>query len=777
MSTLVSPGVLVREFSIDTIIPAVTASPGGFAGVFQWGPVDQLILVDSEDYLVNRYGKPSNFNGETWFSAASFLAYTDACWISRAANTVGNTQIQSFVGNSTNLAIQGGTSVLKLANTFGLAAGMKLFYANIAGLPLNSTISAVNSTTITLSAAASANIQAVEAVFRDDITFTGVAQQSDLNYLPRDLGDWDAQTVKNETDYYARLSAFDPSVLFVARCPGELGNSLRVSVCDTAAQHHSNTDLTPNNTFYDANATFLTATVGSNTLTVTIKPFDTSNTTMVTAANTFAGLVQSSLTVNDLVEVGNTTLGLQYMQVTSISSLISTANVFSFTMTCDDTYKLAVNASLDFLSRYWEFYNTVDTAPTQSLFVTNFGNTAAQDEMHVVVVDEGGKFSGSPGTVLEIYRNVSRATDAKTNDNSTNYFKNVINQKSEYLWAANDRTTAVSNTAQYVTSSSATKPLSMRMIGAASGKDEANVSLGTLARAWDMFKSSEDVDVGLLFQGKARGEAISNKTQLANYILDNVADIRNPKDCVLFISPDYDDVVNNKGNEIYDTKNFANSLRDTSYGFCDSGYKYMYDKYNDVNRWVPLNGDMAGLAARTDITNDPWWSIAGLNRGFIKNATRLAWNPRQAERDELYKTSVNPVISTPGLGPYLFGDKTLLKKPSSFDRINVRRLFIVLEKSIAKASRYSLFEFNDDFTRAQFRAMVNPFLRDIKGRRGITDFLVVCDATNNTPVVIDRNEFIGTILIKPARSINFITLNFVSVGTALSFSETTGFGG
>ena len=197
----------------------------------------------------------------------------------------------------------------------------------------------------------------------------------------------------------------------------------------------------------------------------------------------------------------------------------------------------------------------------------------------------------------------------------------------------------------------------------------------------------------------------------------------------------------------------------------------MYDKYNDVYRWVPLNGDIGGLCARTDLTNDPWWSPAGLNRGNLKNLIRLAWNPRQSQRDTLYKAGVNPIISTKGEGTYLYGDKTLLSKPSAFDRINVRRLFIVLEKAIAKASRYTLFEFNDDITRAQFRNLVNPYLRDVKGRRGITDFLVVCDTRNNTAEVINRNEFVGDIYIRPNYSINFIHLNFIAVKNGVSFNE------
>ena len=240
------------------------------------------------------------------------------------------------------------------------------------------------------------------------------------------------------------------------------------------------------------------------------------------------------------------------------------------------------------------------------------------------------------------------------------------------------------------------------------------------------------------------------------------------------ISPQRGDVVNNPNNELDATKTFRNLLRSTSYAVLDSGYKYMYDRYNDLYRYVPLNGDTAGLCVRTDRTNDPWWSPAGFNRGQIKNIVRLAWNPNNAQRDELYKNGINPVADFPGQGTVMFGDKTLLAKPSAFDRINVRRLFIVLEKAISRASKYTLFEFNDEFTRLQFKNLVVPYLRDIQGRRGITDFLVVCDETNNTPAVIDRNEFVGDIYIKPARSINFIQLNFVAVPTGVAFSEVVG---
>jgi len=776
MSYLQSPGVLVREFDISTNIPAVTTSPGAIAGVFQWGPVDQRVLVDSEDVLLERFFKPSNFNPETWFTAASFLSYTNKLYVSRAADVTGNTVEKVYSGNDVNLSATLGNNVVKLSNTTGLAEGMVVFYADTPAIRPGSKIIAANSTTVTLSTAPNDDIESLEIMFREDVSFTAAGLQSDLDYLPSDITDWDSLVVKNENDYEAREESFDPAALYVARFPGAPGNSLKVAVCDTASQFKSTISLS-GNTY--AVATGLTGTVGSNTFTLTVIPENDLNQDHIDASEALANLVKNTLIVGDLIEVGNTKIGFQYLKVSAVSEVDDSNDTFSLSIQTDDQLKLSANITTTAINRYWEHYNTVELAPSQSDYVRQYGNTAAQDELHVVVVDEGGAFSGSPGTVLEVYRNLSRATDAKSSDGATIYYKNVINAKSKYIWWANDRTTAQSQTAAFVSSSTATKPLSMRFVGGANGLGEGEVPIGTLALAWDLFKSSEDIeDVSLLMQGKARGEAISHRTQLANYILDNVVDQRAPvKDCVLFVSPDYADVVNNRSEEVYDVVDFRNSLRVTSYGFLDSGYKYIYDKYNDVNRWVPLNGDMAGLAARTDYTNDPWWSFAGLNRGHIRNVIRLAWNPRQAERDVLYSSSINPVISTPGQGTYLYGDKTLLSKPSAFDRINVRRLFIVLEKAIARASKYSLFEFNDDFTRATFRNMVVPYLRDVKGRRGIQDFHVICDATNNGPEVIDRNEFIGTILIKPAKSINYITLNFVAVRSGVSFSEIVGFGG
>ena len=299
-----------------------------------------------------------------------------------------------------------------------------------------------------------------------------------------------------------------------------------------------------------------------------------------------------------------------------------------------------------------------------------------------------------------------------------------------------------------------------------SGSDGTTATTGQKKTAYEKFADGETVDIGLIISGAG------DKTHIDNLI--TIAE--NRKDAVVFASPERADVVGvaNANTQKSNVIDFFNQINSSSYIVFDSGYKYMYDRYSDVYRYVPLNGDMAGLSARTDLIADAWYSPAGFNRGIIRGAVKLAFNPTKTQRDELYRARVNPVATFPGQGTVLFGDKTGLSAPSAFDRINVRRLFITLEKAIATASKFQLFEFNDEFTRANFRNIVEPFLREVQGRRGITDFLVVCDETNNTGEVVDRNEFIAEIFVKPARSINFITLQFIATRTGVSFDEVAG---
>lgn len=409
----------------------------------------------------------------------------------------------------------------------------------------------------------------------------------------------------------------------------------------------------------------------------------------------------------------------------------------------------------------WSYASQFDSIPATSSYAD--GNGSANDEIHIVVVDEDGAISGVAGTLIEKYGFVSKASDAKNADGSSNYYKDVLNNKSKWIWWGG-HDSSVSNWGNASTGAVDFDNLTGNTTVSLAGGVDGTTLSSNVVSSQALFSNPDSVDVSLIMSGPGTSTEVNN--------LISVAESR--KDCIVFCSPESADVVDNFGSESTDVIAAAGNFTKSSYAVMDCNWKYQFDKYNNVYRWVPLNGDIAGLCARTDAQRDPWFSPAGVSRGVIKNVVKLAWNPTQSERDDLYKAGINPVVTFPGEGTILYGDKTLQNRPSAFDRINVRRLFIVLEKSIAKAARSSLFEFNDEFTRAAFVNLVEPFLRDVKGRRGIYDFRVVCDTTNNTSEVIDANRFVGDIYIKPARSINFIQLNFVAVRTGVAFEEIVG---
>jgi hypothetical protein len=706
-----SPGVNVSEVDLTTVTPAVDTTVGAFAGVFRWGPVNERTLVNSENDLVRKFGKPTNINPETFFTAANFLSYSNALQVVRAANTTAQ-------------------------------------FAAIGG--------------------------------------TGAGPASA------------ALTVYNNNDYDVKSASWGTTdIQYIARWPGAIGNSLKVSMCENATQYTSTANLLAqsytlgaaagaaqgNTGLFNGPNTGLVIAVGSSSGVITL---DGSANGYLTFSAEEANDLQATLdtfaaryAVGDYLVVGSGST--QALKITSKSVLVGNSagvntGVGFISFTFDQPLKLASSIDTDSVTRYWEYFSQVDAAPGRSTYVTVNGNTAAQlgnaaaqnDEVHIIIADEDGEVTGNPGAILEVWQGLSRATDAKLSDGTSNYFKNVINEQSSFIWFADDRAGAESNTALNVATASNSAPLTVSLAG---GVDQAEdtIAFTALATAFDQFVSPEDVDISLVLTGRTRGG--ENGTQLANYLIDNIAEVR--KDCVVFVSPEKADVVNATSPETKVVE-FRNSLRSSSYAVLDSGYKQQYDKYNDLYRWIPLNGDIAGLCVRTDNARDPWFSPAGTNRGQIRNSIKLAFNPNLAQRDLLYKNGINPVISQQGQGTILFGDKTLLSKPSAFDRINVRRLFIVLEKAISTAAKSFLFEFNDEFTRTQFRNLVEPFLRDVQGRRGIYDFKVVCDETNNTPEVVDGNKFVGDIYIKPARSINYIQLNFVAVRSGIEFSEIVG---
>lgn len=571
MAFQISPGINISEIDLSTIVPAVGTTEGGFAGPFQWGPMNVIAPISNEVELATLFGKPDANTFKSFFTCANFLSYARSLRVVRAAS---NTTAKNATSNN------------------------------------------------------------------------GILIQNKADY---------------ETNYISPGSAANSYGMFSAKYPGVLGNSLKVALW-----------ASPNSAAYSS----------------------------------------------------------------------------------------------------WTYASQFNAVPGTSTFTSN--QNGANDEMHILVIDEDGKFTGTANTILEKFAYVSKASDATNDDGSSNYYVNVINDRSKYIYILNHALninvsngytwtetstwgTPASNTAFTQTSNHYTYSLKNGIDGYPTDAD--------LMNAFDKFANPDEADVSLIMTGAA-SQAVSE------YVQDNIVTVR--KDCVLFISPEFDDVVDNSGNEVTDITTYRNLFNSSSYVVLDNNWKLQFDKYNNVFRWVPLNGDIAGLCVRTDFERDPWYSPAGFNRGQIKNVVKLAWNATKANRDDLYKNGINPVVSFPGEGVVLFGDKTLLAKPSAFDRINVRRLFIVLEKAIARAARYSLFEFNDEFTRAQFVALVEPFLRDVQGRRGIYDFRVVCDTTNNTPEIIDRNEFVGDIYIKPAKSINFIQLNFVAVRTGVAFEEIVG---
>ena len=556
--------------------------------------------------------------------------------------------------------------------------------------------------------------------------------------------------IKDTTDYLNNYSAGQGSSgEWGARTAGTHGNSIGVSVCSNAAAYE------------ESPATLDVHSSGAS------------------AGATTVPIVNSTglISVGDIVYFQEAD-GQQY-EVTAVSGS-DTINIKQLDNPNGGGLKTAISGGTQ-VRRRWRFYDLFDAAPGTSTYATGKGLT--NDEMHVVVYDTTGDISGfrvdtngeRTNAVLETFAFVSQAASAKTAQGGTNYYPDVIYNQSEYVYwldhdssLSNAGTDPVAGTAFASTTAGNAAVLTDTLSG---GADDYAVTVGELDLAYEQFADAETVDVNLIMAGTSPAGA-DGATHATNII--DLVEAR--KDCVAFISPRREDVVNiassiTQGSNV---KTFFDGLSSSSYAVFDSGYKYMYDKFNDVYRYVPLNGDIAGLCANVDTVADPFFSPGGFNRGQIRGAVKLAFNPTKAQRDILYPARINPVCTFPGQGTVLFGDKTALSKPSAFDRINVRRLFILLEKAIATAAKFQLFEFNDEFTQAQFRNLVEPFLRDIQGRRGITDFSVVCDGTNNTGEVIDRNEFVADIFIKPARSINFIQLNFIAVRTGVAFSEIGG---
>ena len=654
MAYQISPAVTVTETDLTNVIPAVSSSIGASVIEAAWGPVMDVTSIDSENVLVQRFGKPNNSNAASWFATANFLAYSGQALVVRSDTSGQRNAVAELTGTVTGVTVTDGGSGYTQSTTvvtFGdpdieggiVATGKPIVAAGvITGITITNGGSGYTS-------APSVTISNIGAGTGVDATATSAITDGGIK-------------INNIADYEQNFSTGLGVVgAFAARYPGSLGNSISISIADATS-------------------------------------FGT-----------------------------------------------------------------------------WDYKALFTTAPDTSDFVANAGGL--NDEIHMVVIDRDGRWTGQAGMVIESYAFLSKASGAKKSDGSSAYYVTAVNSQSNYIYWM-DHPTGMTNwgtdpSLGLTYTSIGSTALTFDLVG---GVDDYSATDGQRMNAFTLFGDDETYDVSLIISGKSSRDVV-------RHIIDNVVEKR--RDCMVFVSPSHivtgDPLIGNNAEVVENIIKFKNgdgvenaTLPSTSFAVFDSGYKYQYDTYNNVYRWVPLNGDVAGLCARTDYTNDPWFSPAGFNRGQIKNVIKLAFNPRKADRDNLYQNGINSVVSFLGEGVVLFGDKTALAKPSAFDRINVRRLFITLEKAIATAAKYQLFEFNDGFTRAQFRNQVEPFLRDVKGRRGIIDFKIICDETNNTGEVIDNNRFVADIYIKPTRSINFVTLNFVAVRTSATFTEITG---
>lgn len=703
MAFLVSPGVQVVEKDLTNIIPAVSTSIGGYAGVFEWGPALEATTVSSEADLISQFGYPriSTFAGSNtrndWYTASNFLAYAKNLQLIRVLpNGARNAASEPVVADANSISAvftgtapaiaapltiryNGTTSVTFTPSVGGslssIAQGFAqaLTAASVAGVVVDSEGAAsitdptvlYDSTGLTMPTAQTVNGVKVSYFQNEE--------------LETEVGFTTSASIQNQNDFLVEYSTLVNGSVY-ARYPGKLGNSVGVILVDA-----------------------------------TIDDSDFQNRAVIGTSTTLA-------------------------------------NIFN-------------------------------TKPGTSVWAQNgFGDL--KDEVHVVVYTTDTQITGNTNEILETYAYLSKAKNGKTADGGQNYYVDVINGTSKWIYALNEETASNGGVTAHATKSAFGKTLAgtaetefktlatnvnvagVRKYELAGGSNGTTVTDANYIAGYDILNDVETLDVSLLITGER------SKT-VQKYIL-GIGEAR--KDCVTFISPDYASAVTAPtAKKIADYfNNSVDGFKSTSYAVFDSGWKRQYDKFNDEYFWIPLNADTAGLVAYAEYTNDAWWSPAGLNRGFIKNVVKLSFNPNQTDRDILYPLRVNPVVTLRGQGTLLYGDKTALSRPSAFDRINVRRLFIILEKAIATAAKYQLFEFNDDITRRTFVNAVEPFLADIKSRRGLTDFKVVCDASNNTTEIIDSNRFVADIYIKPSRTINFITLNFVAVRSGVAFSEVAG---
>ena len=823
MAFQVSPGVQVKEIDLTSLIPSVSTTRAGFAGRFNAGPVGSRVLITSVNQLRNVFGDPTDDNAVDWFSAANFLAYTN------------NLQIVRVIGSgSANASVAGGAGTIKtvadydtqygatggatLGTTFGVfAARTPGGEIDKGGNALKVSVADRTSTEVRLYGLTFGASDELGGLSYPDVsgaTFTPTSEttsyffhtehqkfagtgdggiSSDTSGLPiglpqnianvDGLENGDNLRINGLVDPLRTITGFTAPIAFKITTALTLGGDVACITVD-GTSGDAGGDYAA---LVAGNFVYLQGNTGGDT-------FDMLG--QITSFTHGAGATQTA--------IGVTFNGgqVQNKPMTATAPSVNAGNIIHVLGQIDVGGTAAGQSGLTAGSVEWKYTSNFSTQlPATSPDAEDRG--ASFDLLHVAVIDEKGAF-GEKGAVIEKFDSVSKASNVKDVFGNSLYYKDRIRADSDFVFVTGHTDlpafsggvtgfigegfgTTANNGGSY--GSAAVSGLRFRTLERASTNSLTGGTLSAptsrITDGFDAFEDSETVDVNILVGGGITGaDAIA---------LANIADSR--KDCIAFFSPPANAVLDSsEKSPLSSVKATANTVAyrkgtnakksggdqdftsanlniDTSFAVMDSGWKLTFDRYNDTFRYIPLSADTAGVTVRTDIIAEPWFSPAGFNRGQVLGAVSLAYSPNQAERDELYTNSVNPVVSFPGQGTVLFGDKTMQKRPSAFDRINVRRLFIILEKAIATAAKFQLFEINDAFTRSQFKSLIDPFLRDVQARRGIVDFKVICDESNNTSSVVDRNEFVASIFIKPSRSINFITLNFVATGSGVNFQE------
>jgi hypothetical protein len=746
MASQVSPGIVIKERDLsNAVITGAQQITAAFASTFQKGPIDEIVNVSSQKQLIDVFGKPSDANAEDWYVASEFLNYGGRLAVVRSATNVENATTDGgyLVKNDQDWISGGSISEPFVARTAGTWGNSLLVAVIDRGadqyVTLNQDPADVQQGTI--------------------LTFTG-GKTAEVIY-------WNSQT------NVATVLLTDGSELITT--------SDTLDTPDTGVVSTINSISPISATRTPGTYTGVATTGGTGAgLTVTVTIADAGGgaggTVNVTVVNGGAGYIVGNTITVAAALIGTTGPDVTFQVASVNNTAIAVTAVSDWYTNTEITYGMGQTTGIKL--------SAVGPRPGTSDYASSRG--IEWDEVHVAVIDLTGAISGSANNVIERFTYLSKLADGRSTESANTYYRTVINEQSSYVFTGAHPSTNYNAGGGYSyyawglesTDLEAGDKFNLALVSPNTlygGTDDYEYNSAEIGLAYDLFLDTEATVVDFVLMGGSMALESDTKAKAAKVL--SIAASR--KDCIAFVSPHKGNQVGSSGalttsQQKVNTINFFNGLASTSYGIFDSGYKYFYDRFNDKYRYIPCNGDIAGLCVATSATLDDWYSPAGVNRGSLRNAVKLAYNPNKADRDELYQARINPIVSFPGSGVTLFGDKTALASPSAFDRINVRRLFLNVQKRAEGLAKQVLFEQNDETTRASFASALNSYMGEVQARRGVTDFLVVCDDSNNTPDVIDRNEFVAEIYIKPTRSINYITVTLTATKTGVSFAEVVG---